>query len=137
MKPVLIQTTDEVDGVQWYIYRSVFPIKFSVKEGKREIDITLSDEPLRGKDVDARLRTFGFVRGLEIRTEQTRNAHIVFGQRLLVVDTAHDPVVKYGKEEKDRRRQGTVRQERNDAVYRGWRRHCRMHGSKDSGGKRI
>ena len=97
MKPVLIQTTDEVDGVQWYIYRSVFPIKFSVKEGKREIDITLSDEPLRGKEVDALLQTFGFVRGLEIRTEQTKNAHIIFCQPLLVVDTAHDSVVKYSE----------------------------------------
>ena len=93
--PLLLPTTEEIGGVQKFIYRSVFPMTFSVTDQSRALDILFTDTAMRGKELDALLRTFGFSPKSEIETEQTATGHIIFRQRLLLVDLTRDSVVKY------------------------------------------
>ncbi len=101
MVPLLIPTSEEKDGVQRFIYRSVFPLKFSVKENERSLDIAFTDEALRGKELKMLLRMFGFLQTMEIGAEQTKTGHLIFRQKLLFVDMPADTVVEYPKEDCD------------------------------------
>ena len=98
MIPPLIPTTEEKDGAQRFIYRSAFPITVRITPKERIMDITLTDEPIRGKELSALLNVFGFSRNLEIGTEQTNTAHIIFRQRLLLLDMTRDSVVRYAED---------------------------------------
>ena len=64
---------------------------------ERIMDITLTDEPIRGKELSALLNVFGFSPKLETGTEQTNTAHIIFRQRILLLDMTRDSVIRYAE----------------------------------------
>ena len=97
MIPTLLPVTEEVDGVQRFIYRAVFPITFSIREQYRTLDILFSDYAMRGREVKALLNTFGFLSTMKIGTDQTPTGHLIFRQKLLIVDTACGDVVQYSE----------------------------------------
>ena len=97
MIPSLLPVTEEHNGVQRFIYRAVFPIVFSIRDQCRSLDILFSDYALRGMELKALLKTFGFISVMEIETEQTATGHLIFRQKLLVLDIPHNPMLEYQK----------------------------------------
>ena len=97
MIPPLLPVTEEHNGVQRFIYRAVFFFVFSLRDQCRSLDILFSDYALRGREVKALLKTFGFVSAMEIETEQTATGHLIFRQKLVIVDITHNSVVEYQK----------------------------------------
>jgi len=95
MIPLLLPTTEESGGVQRFIYRSDFPITFSVTDRERILDILFTESPLRAGELRALLMTFGFSPRAEVGTEQTAGGHIVFRQRLFMVDMPRGSVLQY------------------------------------------
>ena len=85
----LIPTTEERNGMQRFIYRSIFPITFYVAETARYLDVICTVDYLRQEETVALLRVFGFADGLEIVVERS-GPHITFSQKLLTVEVALD-----------------------------------------------
>lgn len=85
----LIPTTEERNGMQRFIYRSIFPITFYVASSARYLDIICTIDYLRQEETVALLRVFGFADGLEIVVERS-GPHITFSQKLLCVEVALD-----------------------------------------------
>ena len=85
----LIPTTEERNGMQRFIYRSIFPITFYVAETARYLDVICTVDYLRQEETVALLHVFGFVPGKEITVERS-GAHIMFSQKLLTVEVTLD-----------------------------------------------
>lgn len=85
----LIPTTEEQNGMQRFIYRSIFPITFYVAETARYLDVICTVDYLRQEETVTLLHVFGFVPGKEITGERS-GAHIMFSQKLFTVEVALD-----------------------------------------------
>ena len=85
----LIPTTEEQNGMQRFIYRSIFPITFYVARTARYLDVICTVDYLRREETVALLHTFGFVDGMEILIERS-GPHITFSQDLLCAEVTLD-----------------------------------------------
>ena len=102
--PLLIPTSEEHNGIRYYIYRSFFPIIFFVSETSRFLDVICTVDYLSQEETLALLSYFGFVRGMRIEVSR-KGAHVTFVQGLITVripeslDTPCDPMIQYVKPE--------------------------------------
>lgn len=85
----LIPTTEERNGMQRFIYRSIFPITVYVASSARYLDIICTVDYLRREETLNLLRIFGFAPEVEIIVERS-GPHITFSQKLLCVEVALD-----------------------------------------------
>ena len=102
--PLLIPTSEEHNGIRYYIYRSFFPIIFFVSESSRLLDVICTVDFLSQEETLALLAYFGFVRGMHIGVSR-KGAHVTFIQELITVripeplDTLLNPMIQYVESE--------------------------------------
>ncbi|MBR4204450.1 MAG: SOS response-associated peptidase [Clostridia bacterium] len=102
--PLLIPTSEEHNGIRYYIYRSFFPIIFFISESTRILDVICTVDFLSREETLALLTCFGFIRGMHIGVSR-KGAHVTFVQKLITVripeslDTPLDSMIQYVKPE--------------------------------------